>query len=66
MKVTPYAGKPAKASMLVNVRRLVTADYTEPPDYLSIRGSGSVNDVSRLHGKVSQHLFLPLFPLWQR
>jgi starch phosphorylase len=52
--------------MLVNVPRLVTADYTEPPDYLSIRGSGSVNDVSRLHGKVSQHLFLPLFPLWQR
>jgi glycogen phosphorylase len=32
--------------------------------YLSIRGSGAVNGVSRLHGKVSRHLFEPLFPHW--
>ena len=32
MKVSPYAGKPAQASMLVNVPRLVTAYYTEVPD----------------------------------
>jgi glycogen phosphorylase len=32
--------------------------------YLAIRGSGAVNGVSRLHGKVSRHLFLPLFPHW--
>ncbi|HCE44912.1 MAG TPA: DUF3417 domain-containing protein [Lentisphaeria bacterium] len=32
--------------------------------YLAIRGSGSVNAVSRLHGKVSRHLFEPLFPNW--
>jgi starch phosphorylase len=32
--------------------------------YLAIRGSGAVNGVSRLHGKVSRHLFEPLFPLW--
>ncbi len=32
MKVSPHAGKPAKASMLVNVPRLVTAYYTEQPD----------------------------------
>ena len=32
MKVSPYAGKPAEASMLVNVPRLVTAYYTEEPD----------------------------------
>jgi starch phosphorylase len=32
--------------------------------YLAIRGSGSVNGVSRLHGKVSRHLFEPLFPNW--
>ena len=32
MKVSPYAGKPAEASMLVNVPRLVTAYYTETPD----------------------------------
>jgi starch phosphorylase len=32
--------------------------------YLAIRGSGAVNGVSRLHGKVSRHLFLSLFPRW--
>jgi phosphoglucomutase len=32
MKVSPSAGKPAEASMLVNVPRLVTAYYTEEPD----------------------------------
>jgi starch phosphorylase len=32
--------------------------------YLAIRGSGAVNGVSRLHGKVSRHLFEPLFPRW--
>ena len=31
MKVSPHAGKPAEASMLVNVPRLVTAYYTEQP-----------------------------------
>jgi phosphoglucomutase len=30
--VSPYAGKPAEASMLVNVPRLVTAYYAEVPD----------------------------------
>ena len=32
--------------------------------YLAIRGSGSVNGVSRLHGKVSRQLFALLFPHW--
>ena len=32
--------------------------------YLAIRGSGAVNGVSRLHGKVSRHIFEPLFPRW--
>ncbi len=32
--------------------------------YLAIRGSGSVNGVSTLHGKVSRQLFQPLFPNW--
>jgi starch phosphorylase len=32
--------------------------------YLAVRGSGAVNAVSRLHGKVSRHIFLPLFPHW--
>jgi starch phosphorylase len=32
--------------------------------YLAIRGSGAVNGVSRLHGKVSRDLFERLFPRW--
>ena len=32
MNVSPYAGKPAESSMLVNIPRLVTAYYTEAPD----------------------------------
>ena len=39
-------------------------DATEPFNmaYLAIRGSGAVNGVSSLHGRVSRHLFEPLFP----
>ncbi len=32
MKISPYAGKPAQASMLVNIPKLITAYYTEMPD----------------------------------
>jgi phosphoglucomutase len=32
MKLSPFAGKPAEPSMLVNVPRLITAYYTEVPD----------------------------------
>ena len=31
---------------------------------LAMRGSGSVNGVSRLHGAVSRHLFQRVFPRW--
>ncbi|HEV8513275.1 MAG TPA: phosphoglucomutase (alpha-D-glucose-1,6-bisphosphate-dependent) [Cyclobacteriaceae bacterium] len=33
MKISPLAGKPVKSAMLVNVPRLVSAYYTEIPDY---------------------------------
>lgn len=41
-------------------------DVTEPFNmaYLAIHGSGAVNGVSELHGRVSRHLFEPLFPHW--
>jgi len=32
--------------------------------FLALRGSGAVNAVSRLHEKVSRHIFLPVFPHW--
>jgi phosphoglucomutase len=34
VKVSPFAGKPAEPSMLVNVPKLITAYYTEMPDLL--------------------------------
>jgi len=41
-------------------------DAAEPFNmaYLAIRGSGAVNGVSSLHGRVTRHLFEPLFPRW--
>jgi len=41
-------------------------DPSEPFNmaYLAVRGSGSVNGVSRLHGEVSRRIFAPLFPRW--
>jgi starch phosphorylase len=32
--------------------------------HLAIRGSGAINGVSRLHGRVSRHIFQGLFPRW--
>ena len=32
--------------------------------YLAMRGSGAINGVSQLHGRVSRHLFSPLFQRW--
>lgn len=39
-------------------------DPSEPFNmaYLALRGSGAINGVSRLHGKVSRRIFQPLFP----
>ena len=46
--------------------RLNPNDPSEPFNmaYLAFRGSGGVNGVSELHGKVSRHIFSPLFPRW--
>jgi starch phosphorylase len=51
---------------LLALGRQNPSDSSEPFNmaYLAIRGSGAVNGVSRLHGKVSRRLFLPLFPRW--
>jgi starch phosphorylase len=51
---------------LLALGRQNSSDESEPFNmaYLAIRGSGSVNGVSRLHGKVSRHMFEPLFPQW--
>jgi glycogen phosphorylase len=53
-------------SELLALGRQNPADPSEPFSmaYLALRGSGAANGVSRLHGKVSRRLFLPLFPRW--
>jgi starch phosphorylase len=51
---------------LLALGRQNPADSSEPFNmaYLALRGCGAANGVSRLHGKVSRRLFLPLFPRW--
>jgi starch phosphorylase len=51
---------------LLALGRQNPSDKTEPFNmaYLAIHGSGAVNGVSELHGRVSRHLFEPLFPRW--
>jgi glycogen phosphorylase len=41
-------------------------DSSEPFNmaYLAVRGSGAINGVSQLHGKVSRRIFQGLFPRW--
>ncbi len=62
-----YAGR-----LGISLRDLLALGRRNPDDptesfnmaYLAIRGSGSVNGVSRLHGKVSRQILAPLFPRW--
>ena len=68
--IAQYLGRYAQDELGLSLRDLLAlgrkdpADETEPFNmaYLAIRGSGSVNAVSRLHGQVSRRLFAPLFP----
>jgi starch phosphorylase len=70
--IEQYLGGYAKQKLGIALHDLLALGRQNPNDssesfnmaYLAIRGSGAVNGVSRLHGKVSRHLFGPLFPLW--
>jgi glycogen phosphorylase len=70
--ITQYLGDYAEQKLGISKNELLALgrqnreDASEPFNmaYLAIRGSGSINGVSRLHGHVSQHLFEPLFPYW--
>lgn len=67
-----YLGGYAEQKLGVTLHDLLALGRRDPDDasedfnmaYLAIRGSGAVNGVSRLHGKVSRQLFEPLFPHW--
>ena len=51
---------------LIGMGRKNPTDSREPFNmaYLALRGSGFVNGVSELHGRVSRRIFSPLFPDW--
>ncbi len=67
-----YLGRYAQEKLGLSVQELLAlgrrnpADTSEPFNmaYLATRGCGSVNGVSQLHGRVSRHIFAPLFPRW--
>ncbi|MGD0209021.1 MAG: alpha-glucan family phosphorylase [Verrucomicrobiota bacterium] len=70
--IEQYLGRYAREKLGITIHDLLALGRQNPNDasesfnmaYLAIRGSGSVNGVSRLHGQVSRHLFSPLFPYW--
>jgi starch phosphorylase len=70
--VGQYLGGFAEQKLGISLNDLLALGRHNPDDasesfnmaYLAIRGSGAVNGVSRLHGKVSRHLFEPLFAQW--
>ena len=70
--IEQYFGDYSEKKLNISLGELLALGRQNPNDtaedfnmaYLAIRGSGAVNGVSRLHGKVSRHLFEPLFPRW--
>jgi len=70
--IEQYLGDYAQQKLGITLHDLLALGRQNPNDssesfnmaYLAIRGSGAINGVSRLHGKVSRHIFLPLFPHW--
>ncbi|MHB1678554.1 MAG: alpha-glucan family phosphorylase [Sulfuriferula sp.] len=70
--VEHYLGDYARNQLGITFQDLLALGRQHPDDstenfnmaYLATRGSGAVNGVSRLHERVSQHLFAPLFPHW--
>ena len=70
--IEQYLGRYAQEKLGITPHDLLALGRQNPNDssesfnmaYLAIRGSGAVNGVSRLHGKVSRHIFEPLFSHW--
>jgi starch phosphorylase len=70
--IEQFLGGYAQQRLGIKLQDLLALGRQNPNDssesfnmaYLAIRGSGAVNGVSQLHGKVSRQLFEPLFPRW--
>lgn len=72
LMIQKYLGKYAHDHLGLSTSELLALGRLNPNDsseyfnvaYLAIRGSGTINGVSRLHGEVSRKIFQPLFPHW--
>jgi starch phosphorylase len=70
--IEQYLGGYAEQKLGISLHDLLALGRRDPNDawesfnmaYLAIRGSGAINGVSQLHGKVSRNLFEPLFLNW--
>ena len=70
--IEQYLGKHAQEQLGITLHELLSLGRLNPNDpnepfnmaYLAIRGSAAINGVSKLHGKVSRHIFESLFPRW--
>ena len=70
--VDQYLGRYAREDLGLSLHDFLALGRRNPDDegesfnmaYLAVRGSGAINGVSQLHGRVSRHIFSPLFPRW--
>jgi starch phosphorylase len=70
--IEQYLGEYARNRLGIPLNDLLALGRRNPDDplepfnmaYLAVRGSGAINGVSRLHGKVSRDIFQSLFPRW--
>ena len=70
--IAQYLGDYATQKLGITLDDLLALGRQNPSDssenfnmaYLALRGSGAVGGVSRLHEKVSRHIFAPIFPRW--
>ncbi|WP_198246103.1 alpha-glucan family phosphorylase [methane-oxidizing endosymbiont of Gigantopelta aegis] len=70
--IKQYLGHYAEAGLKISIQELLALGRLNPNDdnepfnmaYLAIRGSGAINGVSQLHGRVSREIFQSLFPRW--
>ncbi len=70
--IEQHLGRYVREVLGISVHDLLAMGRRNPDDdgepfnmaYLALHGSGAVNGVSQLHGRVSRHLFSPLFPRW--
>ena len=70
--VRKYLSHYAQDELAISLEDLLALGRENPGDmseafnmaWLAVRGNGQINGVSKLHGRVSRHIFQPLFPRW--